>query len=338
MNTNHQADFDNAIKNIPFHNYLQPAIQGIITPIMDYFEAQAASIFIKVGANLPYDIACFGSGGFTRNLSGIANYKSGEGFTGTVFQTGQARLSNNLKREKIRSKYNILKANSNIAHNIMAVPLIYNGRIIGVAKVEDKEIEKSFTKSEIDDFQQKALQIAKSIYDRAVVFQNIPFLSPSGGYDIFPPASLVFVPYQGHFYVGGIRTIRITENNDEKVSIVKFFNNYLKKHSLEFTQASFQKILNSYTPNIFYDVFILDEGTIPDIKQEDIKLFNELVQVNDFVHFKLSYPNAKFENKGVIETIDYNNFRLTIKVTEGASIGSIQQVPFWNIRKPLGKN
>jgi len=333
MNAIYQVDFDNAIKNIPFHNYLHSSIQEIVTPLMNYFEAQAASIFIKVGTNLPYDIACFGSDGFTLNLSGIAQYKSGEGTTGKVFKTGKAVIDNKLQQKQQAGKYDMLKPNPNTSHNTMVVPLFHNGQIIGVAKVEDKQKETPFTVEDFDDLKNKALQIAKVLYKKAIILQYIPFLSSYGGYDIFPPASLALVPFHGSFYVGGIRSIKIIEKNGRKTPIIKFFLNYLEKQNLELTQENFQQILKDHKDDISYDISTLGEGTISDIKQGDLKLFNELIQMKDFVHFKFNNLNAKFENKGSIENIDYKNFILTIKVTEGDNAGSIQKVPFWNIRK-----
>lgn len=127
---------------------MKPLLDDILEEVTAILDAEVCSIFLNEAEN-PDVIKCVAGSGFARAIVDIAEYKSGEGFTGKVFQRGQtAIIRSSADLEKLRQnnefqgKYDALQwaAYGGLSQfrNGVATPLKIGDHTIGVIKVENK--------------------------------------------------------------------------------------------------------------------------------------------------------------------------------------------------------
>ncbi len=154
---------------------MQVLLDKIINTTMDILDAEVCSIFLKKD-NDPDVIKCVAGSGFAKQIVNIAEYRSGEGFTGTVFETGEIiNIKNSKNLEEITKKgrwigkYDTIQWESyggvSQYRNGIIMPLKIRGEILGVIKAENKKTEKFFF-----DCDQKTFEAIASII--SLVIEN----------------------------------------------------------------------------------------------------------------------------------------------------------------------
>jgi GAF domain-containing protein/nucleoside 2-deoxyribosyltransferase-like protein len=159
-----------------------PLLDEIIYEVTEALGAEVCSIFLNNERN-PNVIKCVAGSGFAQWIVCKARYKSGEGFTGKVFQRGQTtiissrdELNELRERGEFQGKYDSLQwaawRGKSQFRNGIASPLKIGDETIGVIKVENKRD---------GDFSARDVTILEAITNGvlAVAFQNARLLQPS---------------------------------------------------------------------------------------------------------------------------------------------------------------
>ncbi len=134
------------------HFEMQALLNKIINTTMKALHAEVCSIFLEDKEKEPGVIKCVAGSGFARKIVGIAKYKIGEGFTGTVAKIGEPfNIKNHHDLKKLgvnrkeiwQGKYDHIQWPSGKSEfrNLLALPLKIKDQTLGVIKVENK-IEK----------------------------------------------------------------------------------------------------------------------------------------------------------------------------------------------------
>lgn len=129
---------------------MQPLLDNIVEDVSEILDADVCSIFLNESGN-PDVITCVAGCGFAREIIGRAQYTSGEGFTGKVFQRGQTtviRSSEELEvlrqRNEFQGKYDAeqwaVYGGQSQFRNAIASPLKIGDQTVGLIKVENKRI------------------------------------------------------------------------------------------------------------------------------------------------------------------------------------------------------
>jgi len=148
---------------------MKSLLPKILDTTMKTLHADVCSIFLK-DDNDPDTIHCRAGSGFAEKLVDKAKYKKGEGFTGTVFKEGEVRnvkSRTELEQGTWKGMYDALQwtDGSNQFKNMLALPLKIKGDILGVIKVENKQVEYGdyFTDEDLKIFTTIANVIALAI-------------------------------------------------------------------------------------------------------------------------------------------------------------------------------
>ena len=138
---------------------MKSLLANIIDEITEILDAEVCSIFLNSEA-APNKIECLAASGFARTIVDKAEYSSGEGFTGSVFQRGQTTVINSSEdleklfkmKNEWEGKYDKVQwaayGGKSQFRNGIACPLKIGDEIIGVLKVENKRIGE-FTNNDI---------------------------------------------------------------------------------------------------------------------------------------------------------------------------------------------
>lgn len=129
---------------------IRALLDNIVHEMTEILEAEVCSIFLNE-PDRPDVITCVAGSGFAHEIIGLAEYSSGEGFTGKVFQRGQTtiiRSSEELEqlrqRNEFQGKYDGLQwavfGGQSQFRNCIAAPLKIGDQTVGVIKVENKRI------------------------------------------------------------------------------------------------------------------------------------------------------------------------------------------------------
>lgn len=139
----------------------------IIETTMKALDAEVCSIFLRKEDDVN-QIICRAGSGFAKNLVGVAEYKSGEGFTGSIFKSGEGK--NIRSREELEQGNWIGKYDQkqwthgkNEFRCMIALPLKIKDEILGVVKVENKKNMVSFSDRDHRVFETIANVIALAI-------------------------------------------------------------------------------------------------------------------------------------------------------------------------------
>jgi hypothetical protein len=127
---------------------VQPLLATIIEEMTEILDAEVCSIFLE-DPDDPDVIKCVAGSGFAEAIVDIAEYHSGEGFTGKVFQRGQtaiigptAELEELRRRNDFQGKYDAVQwaafGGRSQFRNGIASPLKIGDSTIGVIKIENK--------------------------------------------------------------------------------------------------------------------------------------------------------------------------------------------------------
>lgn len=135
----------------------------IIDITMEILDSEVCSIFLR-DQNDHNVIKCVAGSGFAKKIVDIAVYKKGEGFTGTVFETG--KIINIKNSEQLREiskkgqwigKYDGVQWESyggiSQYRNGIIMPLKIRGDILGVIKAENKLKAEYFSKTDQKNFE-----------------------------------------------------------------------------------------------------------------------------------------------------------------------------------------
>ncbi len=155
---------------------MKALLDKIINTAMKALHADVCSIFLEDKEKEPGVLTCEAGSGFAKQIVGVAKYKIGEGFTGSVAKAGKEYniksledLQNlEIEGEKVwKGKYdkNQWLSGANEFRNCIAVPLKIKGQILGVIKVEnkDKVLGDYFTDEDLTIFKTLANVIALTI-------------------------------------------------------------------------------------------------------------------------------------------------------------------------------
>jgi len=127
-------------------------LDKIILLTMNTLHAEVASLFLEDKEKEPGVIVCVAGSGFAKKIVQVANYKSGECLTGTVFQTGEGYNSKNPEEHRLLKignkkawvgKFDNQQWPSGKSEfrNGIGLPLKIKDQILGVIKVENKAKE-----------------------------------------------------------------------------------------------------------------------------------------------------------------------------------------------------
>lgn len=127
---------------------IQHLLSAIIDEMAEVLDAEVCSIFLNEQDD-PLLIRCVAGSGFAEAIVGMAEYRSGEGFTGKVFQRGQtaiigpsSELEELRRRNDFQGKYDDVQwaafGGKSQFRNGVASPLKIGDNTIGVIKVENK--------------------------------------------------------------------------------------------------------------------------------------------------------------------------------------------------------
>lgn len=135
---------------------MEALLNQIINTMMRILNAEVCSIFIEDKENEPGVLKCVAGSGFASKIVGVAKYKVGDGFTGSVAKYG---IEYNIKSREELEKLKIDKkgawrgafdgkqwpSGKSEFRNLLASPLKIKEQIFGVIKVENKIGEKFFS-------------------------------------------------------------------------------------------------------------------------------------------------------------------------------------------------
>lgn len=158
-------------------------LNQIILTTMKTLHAEVCSIFLEDKEKKPGYIRCVAGSGFAKRIEGVAEYKAGDGFTGHVFQTGDSyNIKNRQMRQELIDK-GIWKqrfdkqqwqGGEDKFRNLLALPLQIKDEILGVIKVENKEVilGDHFTDEDFTIFRTIANVIALAIQNARLATQT----------------------------------------------------------------------------------------------------------------------------------------------------------------------
>ena len=150
------------------HFKMQELLDQIIDITMKTLNAEVCSIFLEDREKNPGYIKCVAGSGFAKKIINIAEYKIGEGFTGSIAKLGlplNIRNEEQLKQYKWKGKYDNIQWTSGKSEfrNLIALPLRIKDRILGVIKVENKINGAYFTDEDQTNFETISNVIALAI-------------------------------------------------------------------------------------------------------------------------------------------------------------------------------
>jgi tetratricopeptide (TPR) repeat protein len=145
-------------KIVASQSEIRSLLDNILHEMTEILEADVCSIFLNEPDN-PDVITCVAGSGFAQEIVGLAQYNSGEGFTGKVFQRGQTIVIGSIKeleglrqRNEFQGKYDDLQwavfGGQSQFRNCIASPLKIGDQTVGIIKVENKRIG-NFTASDV---------------------------------------------------------------------------------------------------------------------------------------------------------------------------------------------
>lgn len=162
---------------------IRSLLDSIVLEVAEILDAEVCSIFLNE-PDRPDVITCVAGSGFAEGIIGIAEYISGEGFTGKVFQRGHTtiiRSSEELEqlrqRKEFQGKYDeqqwAVFGGQSQFRNCIASPLKIGDQTVGLIKVENKRI---------GDFTAADVGILEAITNGvlSVAIQNARLLQTSG--------------------------------------------------------------------------------------------------------------------------------------------------------------
>lgn len=168
----------------------QASMDALLTTVLDemmeVLDAEVCSIFLN-DSRKPNVIKCVTASGFAKPIIGKAEYRRGEGFTGSVFASGQTRILDSREaRQRTRrsigwlGKYDSLQwaAFDGVSQfrNCIAAPLKIGDKPIGVIKVENKRAG-TFTKDDVDILAGTTGVLSIAIHNARL--RQLPIDSPS---------------------------------------------------------------------------------------------------------------------------------------------------------------
>lgn len=133
---------------------MEDLLDKILNITMKTLDAEVCSIFLKDQENPKNEIICVAGAGYAKKLVGKARYKIGDGFTGSIAQSGQSWKIDS--RQKMQELYDRKEIQWSRVHdeiqwvdsrgesqfrNLMALPLKTELETFGVIKVENKHGE-----------------------------------------------------------------------------------------------------------------------------------------------------------------------------------------------------
>ena len=150
------------------HFKMEELLDQIIDITMKTLDAEVCSIFLEDRDKKPGYFKCVAGSGFAKKIVGIAEYKIGEGFTGSVVKLGlplNIKNEEQLKQYKWEGKYDNIQWTSGNSEfrNLIAIPLKIKDRILGVIKVENKKNENHFSTDDQTYFETISNVIALAI-------------------------------------------------------------------------------------------------------------------------------------------------------------------------------
>lgn len=160
---------------------MKKLLDKVINTTMTTLNAEVCSIFL-IKEDDPETIVCEAGSGFAEKIVGKATYKKGDGFTGTVFSSGEAfNVKSKEERDtyvqegKWQKKYDETQWGTEGVdefRNLLALPLKIKEQILGVIKVENKIGRDPFTDEDMTVFRTIANVIALTI-ENAKLHQQI---------------------------------------------------------------------------------------------------------------------------------------------------------------------
>lgn len=134
------------------HFEMETLLNQIVNSTMKILNAEVCSVFLEDKENEPGFIKCVAGSGFASKIVGIAKYRIGEGFTGTVAQVGGKYNSKSREehenfevagRKVWKGKFDTAQWETGASEfrNGIALPLRIKDQILGVIKVENKRVE-----------------------------------------------------------------------------------------------------------------------------------------------------------------------------------------------------
>ena len=171
----------NVSKSISAQSDMNSLLNNIINEMTEIFDAEVCAIFLN-NPDEPDIIKCVAGSGFAEALVGQAEYKRGEGFTGTIFSKGETRIVGSQKEMKrtnpsIRwlGKYDKLQwakyGGVSQFRNCIATPLKIGDTPIGVIKVENKHAG-TFTKEDVDILEAITLGVLSIAIHNAILLRS----------------------------------------------------------------------------------------------------------------------------------------------------------------------
>jgi len=165
---------DDIIGAVVGHYDMKVLLDQIINTMMRILQAEVCSIFLEDKDKEPGVLTCVAGSGFARNIVGIAKYRVGEGFTGSVLKYGgeyNIKSLDELQNIKIdglkvwKGSFDDYQWSShrNEFRNLLALPLRIKGGSFGVIKVENKIDGDSFSDADETIFRIIANVIALTI-------------------------------------------------------------------------------------------------------------------------------------------------------------------------------
>lgn len=155
---------------------MEALLDQIITTTMKALHAEVCSIFLENKEEEPGILKCAAGSGFAKKIVGVAKYKIGEGFTGTVAKTGKEfNIKSRQELENLKldgkkvweGKFDTRQWPSEKSEfrNCIALPLKIKEQILGVIKVENKDesLGEFFTDEDLAIFKTIANVIALTI-------------------------------------------------------------------------------------------------------------------------------------------------------------------------------
>ena len=137
-------------------------LDQIIQATSQILKAEVCSIYLEDKENEPGILKCVAGSGFANKIVGVAKFKIGEGFTGSVAKYGKEHnIKSREELEKLvidgkkvwRGAYDKKQWPSGASEfrNLLALPLKIKGQILGVIKVENKleEYGNSFSQEDL---------------------------------------------------------------------------------------------------------------------------------------------------------------------------------------------
>ncbi len=160
-------------------------LDQIITTTMDTLQARVCSIFLEDKAKEPGFVVCRAGSGFAEKIIGVAKYRIGEGFTGSVAKYGgEFNIKSRYELENLEiAGVKVWRGNfdsdqwpsgESEFRNLIALPLQIKGDIIGVIKAENKKEEFGdfFSDEDFINFKTIANVIALAI-DNARLYKKL---------------------------------------------------------------------------------------------------------------------------------------------------------------------